>query len=249
MVEGPRTPSVVAERLSKRFGPRVAVHDVSFRFEEPMIVGLVGPNGAGKTTLIRLMLGLATPSEGSVTVDGRPASRVFRRAGPTVGYMPQREAIYADLSVWANVMFFARIHRVPRELRAKRVQQAIELVALGDRTHDRVTSLSGGMRRRVSLASALVHQPRLVVLDEPTVGVDPELRVEMWASFRRSRQRGSLIFLSTHYMGEADRCDVVVFMRYGRVLAADTPKRLMQRTRTKELEAAFLRFLEKEAAA
>lgn len=240
-------PHIRVERVSKRFGRLRALDGLSFQVDEPSVVGLVGPNGCGKTTLIRCLLGLAKPSEGRIRVNDRPPAP-WRRAGePLVGYMPQVEAVYPELTVRRNVDFFARIYRVPRRERSGRIQSALELAHLADRADDRVATLSGGLRRRASLACALVHDPQLLFLDEPTVGIDPLLRASMWKTFHELRDRGSLLFLSTHYMEEAERCDRVLLMRDGRALAFDAPKKILRRTRTRRLEDAFLKLLGREA--
>ncbi len=237
---GTSGPSLHVDGLSKRYGKITALDELTLDLEGPTIVGLVGPNGAGKTTLIKVLLGLVAPDAGEVEVFGRRPSELFGSGGPRVGYMPQGLAIYLDLTVRENVTFFARLHRIDRATRAQAVEQAVATVGLSDRVDDPVAELSGGMQRRVSLASTIVHSPELLVLDEPTVGVDPELRSRMWSAFRDLRDEGSLLLLSTHYLGEAGRCDVVVFLRQGRVLAVDTPDALLARTGTDELEEAFL---------
>lgn len=242
MAATPRV-ALAVKKAAKRFGKQVAVEAVSFEYEGPGILGIVGPNGSGKTTLIRLLLGLLQPTSGDIHINGAAPLKARAQPGFRIGYMPQGEALYADLTVRENVEFFARVNGVPRKERQRAVQRAIEIVVLKDRAGDRITALSGGLRRRASLACALVAEPQFLLLDEPTVGVDPELRTEMWDEFRRLRDAGTLILLSTHYLGEADRCDNVLFLRQGRVLAMDSPERLMSRTRTRNLEDAFISFL------
>lgn len=236
-----------ASSVTRRFGKRIAVDGVSLRINRPLIVALVGPNGAGKTTLIRMILGLQAPSQGSITVAGNPPRVAYRKGGVRVGYMPQGDAIYPELTPRQNIAFFAKLHQVPRQHRQTLVDEALAVTAMTERADDRVQALSGGMRRRVSLACALVHRPQLVVLDEPTVGVDPELRARMWNSFHGLRAGGSVILLSTHYMAEAERADWVVFMDEGRIIGSDTPRRLMAASRTHSLEGAFLARLRRPA--
>jgi ABC-2 type transport system ATP-binding protein len=240
-------PRLEVTGLRHAFGKQPAVDGVSLRLDRPLIVGIVGPNGSGKTTMIRAMMGLLRPQEGQILIEGRTPHDAVAKGLVPVGYMPQNEALYTDLTVEQNLRFFARLHGVSRGRRTQAVDEAIALVRLGERVGDRVAQLSGGMRRRVSLAAALVHRPRLVVLDEPTVGVDPELRADMWREFARLRDGGSLLLMSTHYLGEAQRCDLVVFLRQGRILAGDTPAALMKRTRTADLEEAFLALSRSEA--
>jgi ABC-2 type transport system ATP-binding protein len=243
----PRKVSLAVDDLTRRFGKVRAVDDVTFHFQGPGIIGLAGPNGSGKTTLIRCLLGLLKPTQGTVRVDGEPPGRWHARTGLKLGYMPQNVATYQELTVRENIAFFARVHRVPRHERKHAVDRALEFVQLTDRAGDRVTKLSGGMQRRVSLACTLVHRPDLLILDEPTVGVDPELRNEFWEEFRKLRQRGALLILSTHYLGEVARCDVVLFLRKGRILAGDKPANLLKRTKTKDFDDAFLALLKQGA--
>ncbi len=239
--DGATQPRVQAQGLQKTYGDITALDGLDLDLRGPQILGLVGPNGAGKTTLIKILLGLVTPDGGHVEVFGRAPSALFDRGGPPVGYMPQGLAIYPDLTIRQNVRFFAHLHRLPRDQRAAAVEAAVGTVGLSDRIDDPVSDLSGGMQRRVSLASTLVHRPRFLVLDEPTVGVDPDLRAQMWAEFRELRDAGSLLIMSTHYLGEAARCDQVVFLRQGRTLAVDTPDRLLEQAGTDDLEEAFIR--------
>ncbi len=228
---------VAAAALTKRFGPLVAVDDVDLTVEGGRIVGLLGPNGSGKTTLIRLLLGLLRPEAGRVEVLGRRVPD--RSLLAEIGYMPQSDGLYHELTVWENVRFFGDLYGC---LARARAEEVLELVELADRRRSLVADLSGGMRRRLSLACALVHRPRLLVLDEPTVGVDPALRVAFWSHFRSLAAAGTTILVSSHVMDEADRCDELVFMRAGRIIARGSGAELRAAAGTPDLEAAFLRF-------
>ena len=225
--------AVDVENVSKSFGEIKALDGVTLRVKQGEIYGLLGPNGAGKTTLIRTFVGLVAPSGGTVTVLGQrmPNVGVLRK----VGYMTQQAALYPGLSVEENVRFFGAINGAEEG-----VQDALELVELFDRRTSVVATLSGGMRQRCSLACALVHKPQLLLLDEPTVGVDPQLRVQFWESFRRMAAAGTTIIVSSHVMDEAERCQRLGLVQYGRLLAEGTPTEIRTLGGSQNLEEAFL---------
>ena len=232
--------------LVKKFGEVTALDRVTLDVPAGQVLGLLGPNGAGKTTLIRILLGLTRPTAGEARLLGEPAgARVVR---PRVGYMPQDLAVYLDLSVQENVELFGRLYGVPRARLREREREVLELVHLTERRRRVVSELSGGMRRRVSLAAALLADPDLLLLDEPTVGVDPELRSEFWQFFHRlTHESGKTVVLTTHYLEEANRADGVVFLHSGQVLATGTPAELKARTASENLEDAFLRLVRERA--
>jgi ABC-2 type transport system ATP-binding protein len=228
--------AVEARDVRKRFGPVTALDGLSLAVEAGEIYGLLGPNGSGKTTFIRILAGLLGPDAGEVRVFGK-APRATVSSG-AVGYMTQAAALYADLSVEENLRFFAALEGTA-EVRA-RVEEALRRVDLLDRRRSTVGTLSGGMRQRVSLAATLLHQPRLLLLDEPTVGVDPALRREFWEHFRSLAASGVTILVSSHVMDEASRCDRLGLIRAGRLLAQGTSAELVARAGTSDLEGAFL---------
>ncbi|MGA2283649.1 MAG: ABC transporter ATP-binding protein [Candidatus Dormibacteria bacterium] len=234
--------TVAVDSLAKAFGSVRALDGVSLRVGAGEIYGLLGPNGAGKTTLIRSLIGLIRADAGTVTVLGHrlPDRAVLAE----VGYMPQSPALYADLTVEENVRFFAAIHGLGGRPAGLLVAEALELVALAERRRSVVVTLSGGMRQRLSLACALVHQPRLLLLDEPTVGVDPQLRVELWQRFAQMSARGTTIIVSSHVMDEAERCGRLGLIRFGRMLAEGTAAELRRRAGVERLEDAFLALAE-----
>jgi ABC-2 type transport system ATP-binding protein len=235
------TPTLAARGLRKTYGPITALDGIDLQLAEPQILGVAGPNGSGKTTLIRSLLGLAEPSAGEVTVDGRDALTLDAGTRARIGYMPQASAVYDDLTVRGNVRFFASLYGV--DDRAAAVDAALSIVDLGERADARIGELSGGMVRRTSLACAVVHDPDLLALDEPTVGLDPALRSSMWEGFRERRDGGSVVLVSTHYLEEVRRCDRVLLLRNGRVLALEAPATLRERTGTEDMESAFLALL------
>lgn len=240
---GVRSPplAISVRGLVKKFGDVTALNRVTLDVPTGQVLGLLGPNGAGKTTLIRILLGLTPPSAGEAHLLGaRAGAREVRRR---VGYMPQDLAVYMDLSVEENVELFGRLYGVHGPRLRDREREVLEFVRLTERRRSLVAELSGGTRRRVSFAAALLADPDLLLLDEPTVGVDPELRSEFWEFFHRLTKEGKTVVLTTHYLEEANRADRVVFLHAGTVLATGTPAEVKSRTETENLEDAFLRLV------
>jgi ABC-2 type transport system ATP-binding protein len=237
MSSSPLQPAIRAVDLVKTFGMVRAVDGVSFDLAPGRIYGVLGPNGSGKTTLIRLLTGLARATSGQAEVLGvrMPSRQVLAQ----IGYMTQSDGIYPTLRVIDNARFFAATYGV-RDGDA--VMEALATVQLADRAGATALDLSGGQRRRLSLACALVHKPAVLFLDEPTVGVDPLLRVQFWRHFRALADAGTTIVVSSHVMDEADRCDELLFVRAGSVIARGSSTELRERTGTHDLEQAFLHF-------
>ncbi len=231
--------AIEATGVRKRFGDVEALTGVDLHVAPGTIYGLLGPNGAGKTTLIRALVGLVKPDAGELNVLGTPVPN--RSLLDRIGYMTQAAALYSDLSAEQNVSFFASI------LGGGDVEAALRFVDLWERRRSLVSTLSGGMRTRLSLACTIVHRPRLLLLDEPTVGVDPQLRVQLWDGLRRMAADGAAILVSSHVMDEAERCDRLGLMLGGRLLAEGTVAELLALAGTDRLEDAFLK-LEARAA-
>ena len=231
-------PAIATRGLSKRFGEIRALRDLTLEVPRGVTFGLLGPNGAGKTTLIRVLLGLTKPTSGTAKVLGRslPPTAVL----PRLGYLPQEVAVYADLTVAENLALFGRLEGMKEEYIARRTDEVLALVDLAERRDDTVSKLRGGMKRRTSLAVALLHDPDLLLLDEPTVGVDPELRAAFWEFFGKLTARGKTVLITTHYMEEASRCDRVALLHRGELLLHDTPAAVKAATKTANLEDAFL---------
>jgi len=231
---------VLVRKLRKEFDGLVAVDDLDMRIEKGVLYGLIGPNGSGKTTAIKMLVGLLTPSGGEAHVLGEkvPSRGTVER----IGYMPQEVAIYPDLTIHENMELFGELYSVPQVELGRREALLLDVIDLRQRRDSVVSQLSGGMKHRTSLACALVHDPELLFLDEPTVGVDPELRVGFWKYFHDLKARGKTVVLTTHYMDEAVRCDLVGMMRAGRLIAEGTPKELMARAGASDLESAFMFF-------
>jgi ABC-2 type transport system ATP-binding protein len=227
-------PVVQARELDVVRGGRPVLRGIDVTVRSGAITGLLGPSGCGKTTLMRTIIGTQRITSGSVTVLGRPAGAPSLRS--EVGYASQAASVYDDLTVVENVRYFAVAVRAPDG----DVERVIDAVDLGSHQDRVVGRLSGGQRSRVSLAVAMLGRPRLLVLDEPTVGLDPVLREELWELFHRLASSGVTLLVSSHVMDEADRCDDLLLMRDGRILTQDTPAALKERTGTDNLEKAFL---------
>jgi ABC-2 type transport system ATP-binding protein len=234
MVNSVGKAAVVVEELVVDRGRTRAVDHVSFVARSGEVTGLLGPSGCGKTTLMRALVGVQVVAGGSVEVLGLPAGH--RDLRDRIGYVTQAPSVYEDLTVDENLRFFARVLGVGDEAAA----EARRAVDLAERGGSRVAELSGGQRSRVSLAVALLGQPSLLVLDEPTVGLDPVLRQELWALFHRLAGEGAAVVVSSHVMDEAERCDRLLLMRDGALIADDTPSGLLESTGSADVEGAFL---------
>jgi len=231
---------VEASGLVKRYGKFTAVDGLDLRVKKGEIYGLLGPNGAGKTTTIKILCGLLRLSGGEAHINGRQLPD--HRIAAEIGYMPQETALYLGLTVHQNLAFFGEIFKLSKREIEEREKTLLEFINLPEWRDELVGNLSGGMKHRVSLACALIHQPPLLLLDEPTVGVDPELRVSFWDYFNGIKREGRTIVITTHYMDEAGRCDRIGFMHNGRLVAEGEPGELLQMTGTENLEDAFMSF-------
>ena len=235
--------AIVVRGLEVHRGGEPVIRDLSLTVARGTITGLLGPSGCGKSTLMRSIVGVQRVAGGEVTVLGLPAGSPALR--PRVGYVTQAPSVYGDLTVGENLSHFARLLGVP----PAEAGRAMETVGLGGSRGQRVDRMSGGQRTRVSLAVALLGDPPLLVLDEPTVGLDPVLRRDLWATFRSLVDGGATILVSSHVMDEAAECDTLLLMREGELVAAETPDALRARTGTDDLAEAFLRLIEHEGAA
>jgi linearmycin/streptolysin S transport system ATP-binding protein len=216
--------------LRKRFGDLVAVDGVSFHIDAGETYGLLGPNGAGKTTTISMVVGLLDADGGEVTLDARPLTTRTVAARAQTGYVPQELAVYPDLSGRENLRFFARLYGIRGRDAAARVDEVLGLIGLEERAGDLARHYSGGMQRRLNIGIGLLHRPHLLVLDEPTVGVDPQSRNAILESVEQLGESGMAVLYTTHYMEEAERlCDRVAIIEHGRIIDIDTPERLVAR--------------------
>ena len=237
---------IIVENLTRRFGEFVAVDHINFEIEAGEVVGYLGPNGSGKTTTIRMLLGLLQPSDGKATVLGYDAFTQSEEVRARAGYMSQKFALYDELTVWENLIFYGGVYGISEK---SRIRATLEEVGLTDHDSTLARSLSAGWRQRLALAIALVHQPKLLFLDEPTSGVDPTARRAFWDLIYNLAESGVTIMVTTHYMDEAEYCERVGIMRDGKLLAMDTPSNLKSKIISGDVWEVFAEPLQNGLAA
>ncbi len=241
-------PLVVARGVVKRYGAFTAVDGVSFQVMEGECFGILGPNGAGKTTLVRLMASLSPLTAGQITVDGLDVSRQGRQVRARIGLVPQHDNLDPELTAWQNLRVFSRYFGVPKAVAEERAGELLDFFHLRERARQRVETLSAGMRRRLIIARALINAPRLLVLDEPTTGLDPQARHLLWQRLRQLKAQGVTMVLTTHYMEEAEQlCDRLIIVHEGRVLAEGSPQALVERYAGREVAEVHLAPFQDEA--
>jgi ABC-2 type transport system ATP-binding protein len=225
--------------LSKSFKTQHVLKNVSLDIRPGEIYGLLGPSGSGKTTLIKMMIGLELPSSGIVTFKGNKlkAKEVY----PSIGYMAQSDALYEELTAKENLAFTASLYGLKKERRKQKIEKVMEMVDLLPHLDKPVHQFSGGMKRRLSLASALLHDPDVLFLDEPTVGIDPVLRKEIWDGFHQLKREGRTIIITTHVMDEAERCDRLGLLQHGEIISSDTPAAIKTHYGVASIEDVFLK--------
>lgn len=224
-----RADAISLVEVSRRFGDFTAVRSITTSVAPGTLLGLIGPSGSGKTTIVRLLTGALGPSQGTVRVLGENPASFRRETRERIGYMPQLFVLYPDLTAEENVSFVGSLFGMLWRRRRRRVRETLELVGLWGVRRRRASQLSGGMKRRLELACALVHEPWVLFLDEPTAGIDPILRQQIWAELRRLRDTGRTLLVTTQYIGEAEYCDRIALLDEGRLLAFDTPEELRRR--------------------
>lgn len=231
--------SIVVKQVSKEFGKKEVLAEVSLEVQPGEIFGLIGPSGSGKTTLVKLIVGMDRPSEGDVHVLGTqiPNLKLLQK----IGYMAQADALYTDLTGKENLAFFASLFKLKAEEQKKRIAYAADLVNLTGELSKKVQAYSGGMKRRLSLAVALIQDPEILILDEPTVGIDPELRQSIWAELYRLKDAGKTILVTTHVMDEAEKCDRLGMIRDGKLITSGSPAELKKQYGINSLEEVFLK--------
>ncbi|QED49804.1 ABC transporter ATP-binding protein [Cytobacillus dafuensis] len=229
---------VTIHNVSRSFGKHQVLKNISLEMKSGEIFGLLGPSGAGKTTIVKQLVGLDLPSEGEIYLfqEKMPSLKLIEKTG----YMAQSDALYGELSAKENLEFFASLYGLKGAKRKQRIKEVMEIVSLSEHINKLVSTYSGGMKRRLSLAIALLHQPQLLILDEPTVGIDPVLRKSIWNAFYELKEIGTTIIVTTHVMDEAEKCDRLGMIRDGKLIAVGTPEELKNKTKSTSIEEAFL---------
>jgi ABC-2 type transport system ATP-binding protein len=235
-----QAPLVSINHVSRRFGSQEVLSGLSLTICQGEIYGLLGPSGAGKTTLIKQIAGLDIPNAGDITIFGEkvPSLSLLER----IGYMAQSDALYGELTAAENLSFFASLYGLKGTRKKERMQESMQVVGLSEHMDKLVSNYSGGMKRRLSLAISLLHEPELLILDEPTVGIDPVLRQSIWSAFQDLKQKGKTLIITTHVMDEAEKCDRLGLLRDGRLIASGSPAELKTDTKAATIEEAFLAY-------
>lgn len=233
------TNTIQVKEVTKSFGKKVVLKDINFDIKQGRIYGFIGPSGSGKTTLVKMMVGMDIPDKGSIYLLGEkmPNLEILQK----IGYMAQSDALYTALTGKENLMFFASLFKLDNAEKQKRIAYAAELVGLTDDLDKKVSAYSGGMKRRLSLVLAIIQNPQVLILDEPTVGIDPELRLSIWNELLRLKnEEGKTIIVTTHVMDEAEKCDYISMVRDGSIIATGTPFQLKEQYGVHSLDAVFL---------
>jgi ABC-2 type transport system ATP-binding protein len=245
MTEDPNW-AVEVDNLVKTFGDFVAVDHVSFVVRRGEIFGFLGPNGAGKSTTIRILCGLLAPSAGRASVGGHDVARESETIRKNIGYMSQKFSLYDDLTVEENIDFFSGIYSVPENLRRGRKEQTLTMADLTSRRNSLTRELAGGFKQRLALGCAILHEPAILFLDEPTSGVDPIARRNFWSLIYQLSDAGHTIFVTTHYMDEAEYCHRLALMYAGKIIALESPGALKEATGQRSMEDVFVTMIERE---
>lgn len=231
--------TIVLARVSKNFGKKSVLNNISITVDAGQIFGLIGPSGSGKTTLVKIIVGMDQPSSGQVQLLNTQVPNLSLLKH--IGYMAQADALYNDLTGRENLAFFASLYKLNKDVQKERIAYAADLVELTPHLSKKVQNYSGGMKRRLSLAVALIHDPQVLILDEPTVGIDPELRKSIWAEISRLKDEGKTILITTHVMDEAEKCDQLAMVRDGEIISSGSPLQLKSKYEINSLEEVFLK--------
>ncbi len=231
---------VEIQNVAHSFGKEAVLKNIDLTVNKGEIFGLLGPSGAGKTTLVKMIVGILEADQGEILVEGKksPSLSLMKE----IGYMAQSDALYHELSAKENLDFFGAIYGLKKKERNERIKEVLKVVDLTNHVNKLVNNYSGGMKRRLSLAASLLHEPKLLVLDEPTVGIDPVLRQAIWDELQQLKNEGMTILVTTHVMDEAEKCDRLAMLRDGRIIACDTPEKLKEQQGVATIEEAFLAY-------
>lgn len=231
---------VEIQNVAHSFGKEAVLKNIDLTVNKGEIFGLLGPSGAGKTTLVKMIVGVLEADQGEILIEGQksPSLSLMKE----IGYMAQSDALYHELSAKENLDFFGAIYGLKKKERNERIKEVLKIVDLTNHVNKLVNNYSGGMKRRLSLAASLLHKPKLLVLDEPTVGIDPVLRQAIWNELHQLKNEGTTILVTTHVMDEAEKCDRLAMLRYGRIIACDTPEKLKKEQGAATIEEAFLAY-------
>ncbi len=238
--------AIIVEGLTKRFGSLTAVDDISFSIPKGKIFGFLGPNGSGKSTTLRILCGVLHPTTGKVLINGLNVVEQTEQVRQNIGYMSQRFSLYEDLTVDENLEFYAGVYGLSREQCARRKKELIDMAGLHGREKTLAGHLSGGWKQRLALGCSIIHKPGLLILDEPTAGVDPVSRRVFWQIIHSFAEQGITLIVTTHYMDEAESCDIVGFILNGKLMGIDTPQGFMQREGANKLEDVFITYVERQ---
>ena len=238
--------AIKVNNLTKKFGDFTAVNGISFNIEKGRIFGFLGPNGSGKSTTIRMLCGVITPTSGSGEVMGYDIEKETEKVKKTIGYMSQKFGLYDDLTVDENLSFYGGIYGLDKDEIIKRKKTLIELSGLSGKEKRLAKFLSGGFKQRLALSCAIIHKPKLLILDEPTAGVDPVSRRVFWEIIHQLVKQDITVFVTTHYMDEAESCDIIGFIFNGKILAMDTPQNLIANENAANLEDVFIKYVEEQ---
>lgn len=232
---------IIANGLTKRFGDFTAVDAITFEVDKGEIFGFLGANGAGKTTAMKMLIGISTPTEGEARVAGYDVHKEQESIKKNIGYMSQKFALYDDLTVAENISFFGGIYGLSRKKIRTKQKELIETLQLGEVAHQLVGSLPLGWKQKLAFSVAMIHDPKIVFLDEPTGGVDPITRRQFWEMIYKAADQGTTLFVTTHYMDEAEYCSRVSIMVAGKIEALDTPKKLKEKFKVETMNDVFLK--------
>lgn len=238
--------AIKVNNLTKKFGIFTAVNGISFNIEKGRIFGFLGPNGSGKSTTIRMLCGVITPTSGTGEVMGYDIEKDTEKVKKTIGYMSQKFGLYDDLTVDENLSFYGGIYGLEKDEIIKREKTLIELSGLTGKEKRLAKFLSGGFKQRLALSCAIIHKPKLLILDEPTAGVDPVSRRVFWEIIHQLVKQDITVFVTTHYMDEAESCDIIGFIFNGKILAMDTPQNLIAKENASNLEDVFIKYVEEQ---